>query len=64
MIEQEAQKLFEDGDNQTVRDMITDNVEQQLLNSLQLSMDLTDEVEAETRERFGIREPEGRSPAG
>lgn len=63
-IEQEARDLFEAGNKQTAHNLITDNVEQRLLGSLQLGMGLTNEVEAETRKHFGIREPEGRDEPG
>ncbi|EMA51293.1 C69 family dipeptidase [Halococcus salifodinae] len=63
-IEKAAQKLFESGDNQAAHDLITDNVEQRLLDSLQLGMDLNEGVEAEIRERFGYQEPESRNRPG
>jgi dipeptidase len=64
MIEQIAQKEFERGDDQAAHDLITDNVRQRLIDSLQLGMDLTEGIEAAIRERFGFREPEGRNNPG
>ncbi len=63
-IERKAQNLFKAGDDQAGRDLITDNVKQRLLESLQLGMALSGEVERETRKQFGIREPEGRDEPG
>jgi dipeptidase len=63
-IEQEAQELFEIGDDQVARDLITDNVKQQLLDSLQLGMDLTNGVEAEIRSHFETHKPEGHDKPG
>lgn len=65
MIEEKAQEQFEaSDDDEAARDLITDNVRQRLLDSLELGMDLTKGVEAETRARFGIRKPEGRDKPG
>ena len=64
MIEQAAQEKFEAGNDQAASNLITDNVGQRLLDSLQLNMNLTAEVEAEIRERFGFREPKGRNKPG
>ena len=63
-VEAEAAELFAAGDEDTARELLTANVGERLLESLRLGMALTDEVEAETRERFGIREPEGREEEG
>lgn len=63
-LEQEALELFENGDEQEARDLITENVKNRLLESLSLGMDLSDEIEEETREKFGLREPEGRDNPG
>jgi dipeptidase len=63
-LEAEALRLYEAGDDEAARARITDDVERRLLESLQLGMDLTDQVEAETRERYGIRDPEGEPVEG
>jgi dipeptidase len=63
-LEAEVLKLYEAGDAAAARARITDDVERRLLESLRLGMELTDQVEAETRERYGIREPEGEPVEG
>jgi dipeptidase len=55
----EARKRYDAGDAEGARELLTDEVEEWLLDSLELGMELTDEVEEQTRERYGIREPEG-----
>jgi dipeptidase len=61
---QQARELYEADDPEAARSLLTDYAEQRLLDSLALGMELTDEVEAETRERYGIREPEGEDVGG
>ena len=63
-VERRATSLYEDGDVESARELITDHVERRLLDSLYLGMDLTRKVERETRRRFGIRRPEGREEPG
>ncbi len=63
-VEREARERFEAGEDEAARDLLTENVGERLLESMRLGMRLTDEVQAETRERFGIREPEGRDEPG
>jgi dipeptidase len=63
-LEAEALALYDAGDDEAARALITDDVERRLLDSLRLGTDLTDEVEAETRERYGIRAPEGEPVEG
>lgn len=63
-IESEAKTLINDEKEEEARKLITKNVEERLLESLELGMRLTDEVEAETKERYGIREPEGTDTDG
>lgn len=55
----EARERYDAGDADGARKLITHRVEEWLLDSLELGMELTDEVEEQTRERYGIREPEG-----
>lgn len=63
-IERQAAERYEAGADDEARELVTDNVEDRLLESLDLGMDLTEEVETETRERFGIRMPKGRDQDG
>lgn len=63
-IEQKAQAHFEACNVRAARNLVTGNVEQRLLDSLQLGMDLTERVETETRTQFGIRGPAGRDEPG
>lgn len=63
-IEQAAQEEFKAGNDQAASDLITDNVRKRLMDSLQLGMNLTEQVEAEIRDRFGVRKPEGHKNPG
>jgi dipeptidase len=63
-LEAEALARFEAGDETKARELLTDHVGTRLLESLELGMALTDEVETETRERYGIREPAGEDVEG
>jgi dipeptidase len=62
--EQAALELLQSGQEEAAADLLTDTVEGQLLDSLQLGVDLVEGVEAEYRARFGFDEPEGRDPQG
>lgn len=59
VLESEAVLLIEAGREPEARDLISQNVRQRLLESLTLSMGLTNEIERETRELYGIRRAEG-----
>jgi dipeptidase len=63
-LQAEALDLYQDGDTEGARALLTSYVEERLLDSLELGMDLTDDVEAETRDRYGIREPQGEDVEG
>lgn len=63
-IEQEASSHYEAGEDQQARDLITENVRSRLLESLSLGMDLASQVQQETREKFGFREPERQENPG
>ena len=63
-VEAEALALYEAGDDTAARAMLTDHVEDRLLAGLALGMSLTDQVEEETRDRYGIREPVGEDVEG
>jgi len=63
-VEQAARELFATGDDRAATELITDNVEHWLLDSMQLGMDLAKGIEAEVRERFGFEEPESRDRPG
>jgi dipeptidase len=63
-LESDALALLDAGDTAGARTLLTDDVEEHLLASLELGMQLTDEVEAETRERYGIRDPSGEDIEG
>ncbi|MFB4165734.1 S-layer homology domain-containing protein [Alteribacillus sp. JSM 102045] len=58
-LEAEAQALYKAGKDNEAQELITENVQKRLLESLDLGMELTIKVEEETRERYGIRLPEG-----
>lgn len=63
-LEQEAARLLEAGETEEAGTFVTSYVNQRLLESLDLGMDLTDRVEEETRSEYGIRSPEGRDMEG
>ncbi|PSL48582.1 dipeptidase [Salsuginibacillus halophilus] len=63
-LEAEAEALLNEGDVDAAAALITENVNENLMDSLALGMDLTDQVEAETRENSGIRLPEGEVEEG
>jgi dipeptidase len=63
-LEKEAAALLEDGKEEEAAELITENVQDRLLESLELGMELTDRVEEETRENYGIRLPEGEDIEG
>ncbi|MCT2584489.1 C69 family dipeptidase [Actinophytocola gossypii] len=59
-----AQRLFAAGRDEVARTFLTDYVERRLLDALDLGEDLAQEVERETRKRWGIRMPTGRDLPG
>ncbi|MFZ4451443.1 S-layer homology domain-containing protein [Salibacterium aidingense] len=59
-LEAEAQDLLNNGQTEEAQTLITENVKNRLLQSLDLGMELTDKVEAETKENDGIHLPEGK----
>jgi dipeptidase len=63
-VEQRALGLFEAGSDTQARAHLTDNVELRLLESLALGEDLVRAVEYETRNKYGIRMPEGETTEG
>ncbi|TVP81317.1 MAG: peptidase U34 [Alkalicoccus sp.] len=63
-LEEEAASLLDSGQDAEAAELITENVQLRLTESLELGMDLTDRVEKETRENGGIRLPEGEDIEG
>lgn len=63
-IQQRALGQLRAGRDAAAHQVLTDYVEQRLLDSLDLGEDLARAVEDETRERFGIRMPTGRDLPG
>lgn len=63
-IERSALEAFDAGQEQQARTVLTENVQQRLLESLELGEDLVREVENATREQYGIRMPEGETVEG
>ncbi|WP_245874092.1 C69 family dipeptidase [Alkalispirochaeta sphaeroplastigenens] len=63
-LEKRALSLYEAGLEQQAQSVITGSVHRWLLESLDLGEDLVREVEARTRERYGIRMPKGERPEG
>lgn len=63
-VERTALEHYEAGDPEAAREYLTDNAEGRFLEALDLGERLANEVEAETRERFGIRLPEREAPEG
>jgi dipeptidase len=59
VVEARAKALLAEGKTQTVRQMLTRDVHENLLASLNLGQDLVQAVEQETRRKYGIRMPEG-----
>jgi dipeptidase len=63
-LEEEAAALLDSGQEAEAAELITENVQLRLTESLELGMELTDRVEQETRENGGIRLPEGEDIEG
>ncbi len=63
-LEEEAAALLDSGQTEEAAELITENVQLRLTESLELGMELTDRVEQETRENGGIRLPEGEDIEG
>ncbi|MGM0703289.1 MAG: C69 family dipeptidase [Pseudomonadota bacterium] len=63
-VEQRALGLFEAGRDDEARSHLTYQVERRLLDSLELGEDLVRAVERETRDKYGIRLPEGEAEEG
>ncbi|WP_129670090.1 C69 family dipeptidase [Phytoactinopolyspora endophytica] len=63
-VERRAAELFQAGGSDRARVFLTNHVAERLLESLELGERLVDEVEKETRRRFGIRMPKGTSVEG
>ncbi|PTL38238.1 peptidase U34 [Alkalicoccus saliphilus] len=63
-LEEEAAALLDSGQEAEAAELITENVQVRLTESLELGMELTDRVEQETRENGGIRLPEGEDIEG
>ncbi|WP_205745969.1 cell wall-binding repeat-containing protein [Egibacter rhizosphaerae] len=58
-LESQARELFDAGDAEAARELLTENVGERLLESMDLAMALSDEVEDDLRTNWDIREPEG-----
>jgi hypothetical protein len=63
-VERTALEHYEAGDPEAAREYLTANAEGRFLEALDLGERLANEVEAETRERFGIRLPDQEVPEG
>ncbi|GHC23226.1 C69 family dipeptidase [Aidingimonas halophila] len=63
-IEREALALFESDEGDEARRYLTDMTQRSLLDSLALGEDLVRNVERQTRDRYGIRMPEGEASKG
>lgn len=63
-LEDRATQRFEAGEDTEARDLLTRNVERRLLQALDLGEELVEVVERQTRERYGIRLPEGEDVEG
>jgi dipeptidase len=63
-ISNRALMYFRSGREDKAHDFLTEYVGGRLLDALTLGEDLVDEVEAQTREQFGIRMPAGRDEPG
>lgn len=63
-VEQRARRLYEEDGPDVARDYLTKRAHSDLLDSLNLGQRLVAAIERETRERFGIRMPEGKDVEG
>ncbi|MGD2069264.1 MAG: C69 family dipeptidase [Gemmatimonadota bacterium] len=63
-LERRARALREAGRSDSARDLVTRYTEARLLEALELGETLVERVEAETRERFGLRMPDVELPEG
>jgi len=63
-LESRAESLFDAGAADSARALLTGHVEERLLDALELGEALVRRVEAETRDRFGIRMPGTKVPEG